>query len=108
MDCGGKLTLTCKGPPGKPLEWTISGLEGIDIMGSFQARHESLRHPTGRIATEDTGDGSQTKESIIIISRFNELDKGGIIQCVNADDGTTIGMATISMRECLCTIEVLN
>ena len=107
MACGGQQTFTCKGPRGKSLKWTISGLQGINKPIPFLARREHIEHPKGRITTNDTGDGTQTKISVITILRFTESDVGGIIQCINVDDNKIIGMATISMRECVCTMEVL-
>ena len=83
--------------PGEPLGWTISGLSGINITGPFRARPASRNNP--RITSTDTGANSQTGVSNITISDFSTLDNGGSIQCVNMEDGSVQGMATISVGE---------
>ena len=97
MDCGSTHTFTCV-VPGEPIKWTMSGLSGIS-RGPFLARIEAYRNP--RITTNDAGDDVQTSESGITISGFSRADNGGIIQCINADDNSTRGMATISVGEWL-------
>ena len=101
VECGGKQTFSCKRSR-TPLKWIIIGLEGIDTMGPFLPRNVDLKYP--RLTTSDTGDGKQIGESNITIFGFNESDKGAIIQCIDANDNTPIGMANISIRECVCTI----
>ena len=108
MTCGGEQTFTCNGPPRKSLKWTISGLHGIDETTPFRPYKYKMDNPEGRITSSDRGANSQTRLSDITILRFNDSDVGGIIQCMNVDDNVIIGMATISMRECVCTMEVLN
>ena len=103
MDCGGSKTFTCKAV-GISLKWKINGLRGINISGPFLARNEALRHVGGRITTNDTGQNTQESVSSITISEFTISDKGGIIQCINTKDGKAIGMANISICECVCCV----
>ena len=97
MDCGSRQTFTCRAP-GKPIEWTTSGLRGI-IQGPFRARNEAMTNP--RIASPDTGDGAQSSMSSITISGFSRSDNGGTIRCINAENNNVRGMASISVGEWL-------
>ena len=103
MDCGGSETFECK-EKDIPLEWTIKELKGIDIMGPFLARTEAHKNPDGRISTTDTGEKTQVGMSNLTISGFTVSDEGGIIECVNANDNSIIGMANISICECVCCV----
>ena len=103
VDCGGSKTFTCKAG-GIPLKWTIDGLRGINIVDPFLARKEACEYVCGRITTNATGHKTQEDVSFFTISGFTVSHKGGIIQCINADDHMTIGMATISICECVCCV----
>ena len=100
MDCGSTQTFDCNAP-GKPIEWTTSGLRGIS-PGPFRARVEAGTNP--RITSTDTGDGVQFSVSVITISGFSRSDNGGIIQCINANNSNVLGIASISVGEWLCEI----
>ena len=95
--CGGKQTFTCSGHRDIELQWNITGLRGIDIVGPFNARLQGpgKRHP--RITSPDRGDTEQFGVSVITISKFSAADNGGTIQCINVNDGIVQGMATISI-----------
>ena len=90
--CGGTQTFICEAPR-KPLGWTITGLRGISIPGPFRPRVVAQTNP--RIASNDTGGDSQVGVSNITISGFSASDNGGTIQCINQEDGSVQGMATI-------------
>ena len=94
--CGSPQTFTCRAP-GKPLGWSITGLSGIDIPGPFRARPVAVNNTMDRIASNDTGGNSQVSVSVITISRFSAEDNGGTIRCINMEDGSVQGMATISI-----------
>ena len=94
-------TFTCRPPDvNEPIGWNIAGLSGINIPGPFNARIEHHRDLNDRFSSNDTGD-IQVRVSVITISGFSISDNGGIIQCVNKDDNSTRGMATISVGECV-------
>ena len=101
MDCGGSKTFTCEAA-GISLKWKINGLRDINIAGPFLARNEARGHV--RITTSDTGENTQEDVSDITISGFTISDKGGIIQCINARNNKAIGMANISICECVCCV----
>ena len=103
MACGGSKTFTCKAD-GISFQWTIDGLWGINISGPFLAQTEASEHQDGRITTGITGNETQIGVSDITISGFNVSDKGGIIQCINARNNKAIGMANISICECVCCV----
>ena len=90
--CGSKRHFTCRAP-GKPLGWNITGLSGINIPGPFRARIAARNNP--RIASLDTGGNSQIGVSAMTISGFRTSDSGGSIQCINMEDGSVLGTATI-------------
>ena len=98
MDCGSTRSFHCA-IPGEPIEWTTSGLSGIS-PGPFRARPAAIDNP--RITSTDTGGDTQTDVSSITISGFSRSDNGGTIQCVNAQNNTVRGMASISVGEWLC------
>ena len=100
VDCGSKKTFDCA-IPNKPIEWTTSGLSGVS-EGPFLARNEAMTN--SRIKSPDTGQTLQTGVSRITISGFSKSDNGGTIQCINKDDGSVWGMASISVGEWLCEI----
>ena len=83
--------------PRLPIVWNITGLRGINIPGPFLARYAALDN--SRIMSTDTGHGSQIGVSRITISGFSISDNGGIIQCVNMNNNSTMGMATLSVCE---------
>ena len=93
MNCGSTQTFVCSIPGA--IEWTTSGLNGIS-QGPFRARNEATHN--SRIASNDSGADSQTKISIITISKFSKSDNGGTIQCINANDNIR-GTASISVGE---------
>ena len=95
MDCGSTQTFTCS-IPDKPIKWTTSGLSGIS-RGPFLARAEAIYH--ARLKSPDGGDSTQESVSTITITKFNSSDHGGTVRCINADDNSTRGMATISVGE---------
>ena len=95
VDCGGTQTFTCRAP-GVSIGWNIAGLSGIS-MGPFRARPAARNNP--RITSNDTGGNSQVGVSVITISGFSISDNGGNIQCINMDDNSVQGMATISVGE---------
>ena len=103
MDCGGSETFICE-KASTPLKWTIKGLIGIDIAGPFLARTEAHENSKGRISTNDTGERPQEGMSNLTISGFTVSDKGGIIECVNANENSIIGMANITICECVCCV----
>ena len=103
MDCGGSETFECK-ETNIPLKWTIEKLNNIDILGPFLARTEARKNPDGRISTTDTGEYTQKGMSNLTISGFTVSDEGGIIKCVNANDNSIIGMANITICECVCCV----
>ena len=100
VDCGSTQTFTCA-IPDKPIEWTTSGLSGIG-SGPFRARIAAITNP--RIMSTDTGGVLQTSVSVITISGFNRSDNGGIIQCINTNNNSVEGMASITVLvgEWLC------
>ena len=100
MDCGSTQTFDCS-VPGEPIEWTTSGLKGIN-RGPFRARVAAIRNP--RIASLDDGDGAQVGVSRITISGFSRSDNGGTIHCVNAENNNVRGTASISVGEWLSKI----
>ena len=96
MNCGSAQNFTCKAP-GVSIGWNIAGLSWINIPGPFLARPVALN--ISRITSTDSGGILQVGVSNIIISGFSTSDNGGIIQCVNMNNNSTIGMATISVGE---------
>ena len=93
MDCGSQQTFTCSVTGGAAL-WTISGLSGISVTrhtGQFAASNNA------RITTTDTS--GLTQSSTITITGFTTADNGGAIQCINLDDISVQGMASISVGE---------
>ena len=99
LDCGTQQTFTCS-VTGPAALWTITGLSGI------YARHSGLTvaNNNDRVTTTDTS--GVTQSSIINITGFSTADNGGIIQCVNQEDGSVQGTATVSIGECTCLIAV--
>ena len=97
MDCGSSQTFTCRAP-GEPIEWTTSGLRGIN-RGPFRARNAAIGN--SRITSPDSGGNSQISPSSIIISGFSRSDNRGTIQCINAENNNVRGMASISVGEWL-------
>ena len=94
VDCGSTQTFICYSH--YKLGWNITGLSEINITGPFRAQ----RAANSRITSNDTGDISQYGVSNITIFRFNRSDNGGIIRCVNMDNGSVqLGNASISVGE---------
>ena len=91
---------TCR-VPGEPIKWTTNGLSGIS-RGPFLALNEANRNVQDRFWSSDTGGDTQIGVSAITIYEFSRSDDGGTIQCINAVDNSTRGMATISVGEWLC------
>ena len=96
VGCGNAQNFICMAP-GVPIGWNIAGLSGINLPGPFLARNASIGN--SRITSTDNGAFLQIGVSDIIISEFIISDNGGIIQCVNMNNNSTIGMATISVGE---------
>ena len=103
MNCGGSETFECK-EKDIPLKWTITGLRDIDISGPFLARTEAHENSKGRISINDTGEKTRVGMSNLTISGFTVSDEGGIVKCVNMKDNSIIGMAHISICECVCVV----
>ena len=105
MECGGSKTFECEAK-NIPLKWTIERLKDINISGPFLARDEAHKNLDGRITTNDSGHTTQIGISNLTISRFTVSDEGGIIKCVNENskDNNIIGMANISICECVCCV----
>ena len=99
VDCGRAKTFTCNAPR-VSIGWNIAGLSGIDIQGTFLARDAAIGN--SRIMSTDTGGNKQIGVSVITITGFSRSDNGGNIQCVNRDNNSNIGRATISVGECVC------
>ena len=93
MDCGSQQTFTCS-VTGVAALWTTSGLNGISVT-----RDSGLVVATNsaRITTNDTSGATPT--STITITGFTTADNGGTIQCINLDDDSVQGMASISVGE---------
>ena len=94
LGCGSQQTFTCN-VTGTGAQWTISGLSGISVTresGLLAASHS-------RITTTDTDGG--TTSSTITITGFTTADNGGTIQCINVNDNSVQGMASISVGESL-------
>ena len=83
--------------PRLPIVWKITGLRGINIPGPFLARFAAIDN--SKITSTDTGHDSQIGVSDITISGFSISDNGGIIQCVNMNNNSTMGMAIISIGQ---------
>ena len=74
-------------------QWTISGLSGISVTrdsGLLAGNHS-------RITTTDTS--GLTPSSTITFTGFTTADNGGTIQCINLNDNSVQGMASISVGE---------
>ena len=99
MDCGSQQTFTCSVTGG--VAWAIS-LDRISVTrdnGLFAASNS-------RITTIDTG--GVTQSSTITITGFTTSDNGGTIQCIDLDDISVQGMASISVGEILTYREVVH
>ena len=96
VQCGSRQIFTCR-VPGKPLGWSINGLNGINIPGPFRPRF--VFGTNSRITTTDTGDKSQVSVTVITMSGFSISDNGGTVQCINMEDSRVLGMARISIGE---------
>ena len=92
LDCGSQQTFTCS-VTGVAATWTIGGLSGISVT-----RDNGLGVANNpRITTTDTSGATQS--STITITGFTTADKGGTIQCIDLDDNSVQGMASISVGE---------
>ena len=92
MDCGSQQSFTCS-VTGVLAGWTISGLSGISATENSGL---SADNNNARITTTNSG---VTPSSTITITGFNTADNGGTIQCINLEDGSVQGMASISVGE---------
>ena len=92
MDCDSQQTFTCN-VTGVLAGWTISGLNGISVIREIGL---SAVSNNARITTTDSGG---TPSSTITITGFNTSDNGGTIQCINLEDISVQGMASISVGE---------
>ena len=96
VDCDSTQTFICNSHYELAIGWNITGLSEINITGPFRARSAA----NSRITSNDTGEYSQYGVSNITISGFNRSDNGGIIRCVNMDNGSVqLGNASISVGE---------
>ena len=71
--------------------WTIKSLHGIDIIqdtGTAAADNPRI--------TTNTKNGSSPL-SVINITDFTTKDDGGIVKCVNTDDGAVHGVARVGV-----------
>ena len=93
MDCGSQQTFTCS-VTGTAALWTISDLSGISVT-STSGLIAANNNP--RITATDTS--GVTQSSTITITGFTTADNGGAIQCINLDDISVQGMASISVGE---------
>ena len=103
MECGGSKTFICE-KARKPLKWNITGLRDINIPGLFLPRNVTIESGNDRITSNDSGQTTQEGISNLTISGFTVSDKGGIIKCFNVEDDSIIGMANISICECVCCV----
>ena len=98
MDCGSKQTFTCSVSHitngSSSAGWTIT-LDGIAATEDSGKEAESMY--SGRVSTSDSG--GVTKSSTITITGFTTSDNRETIQCINLDDGSVQGMASISIGE---------
>ena len=101
MDCGSQQTFTCSVIGGAA--WTISGLSGISVTEN-SGLTVAINNP--RITTTDTS--GVTQSSTITITGFTTSDNGGAIQCIDLDDGSVQGMATVSVGESSAYREVVH
>ena len=92
LDCGSQQTFTCS-VTGVAALWTISGLSGISVA---QISGLGVANNNPRVTTDTI---STTPTSNITITGFTTSDNGGTIQCINLDDGSVQGMASISVGE---------
>ena len=92
LDCGSQQTFTC-GVNGTAA-WNISGLSGVRRTPSNGL---GTAHSNPRITTTDTN--GITSPSTITITGFTTSDNGGTIQCINLNDNSVQGMASIPIGE---------
>ena len=92
LDCGSQQTFTCSVTVG--VGWTISGLSGISVTS---ASGLSAAGNNPRINTTDTS--GLPPSSTITITGFTTADNGGAIQCIELNDNSVQGMASISVGE---------
>ena len=94
VDCGSKHTFTCSvshittGASSAGRTITLDGIAATEDSGK-----EAESMYSSRISTSDTS--GFTKSSTITITGFIESDNGGTIRCINLDDGSVQGMASI-------------
>ena len=96
MDCGGQQTFTCNVTSittSSLAGWTIMGLVDITALGSNGV---VVANNNPRISTST---GGNVPISTITIADFTMSDNGGTVQCINTDDGSEQGTATISVGE---------
>ena len=102
VNCGRQWTFTCSVTGGVPV-WTISGLSGINVTGNSG---QSAADNNCRITTTDARGPPST--STITITGFTTSDDGGTIQCINLNDDSVQGMASVSVGESLTYGEVVH
>ena len=93
LDCGSQQTFTCSVPGGAA--WNISGLSGTSVTAIPTGRSIANNNP--RITTTDTS--GVTQSSTITITGFTTTDNGGTIQCIDLNDNSVQGMASIEVGE---------
>ena len=98
MDCGSEQTFTCS-VTGPAALWTISGLSGINLTRESGLLVANTWSSGPRVITTDAS--GVTQSSTITIAGFTTADNGGTIQCINLDDLSIQGMASISVGEWL-------
>ena len=102
LDCSSQQTFICS-VTGVAALWTISGLSGISVTANTG---QLAANSTSRITTTDTS--GITQSSTITITGFTTADNGGTIQCINLDDGSVQGMASILVGKNLAYREVVQ
>ena len=96
MDCGGQQTFTCDVTSittNSAAGWTIMGLVNITAVGSNGV---VVANSNPRISTST---GGNVPISTITIADFTMSDNGGTVQCLNTDDSSEQGTATIAVGE---------
>ena len=79
---------------GPAAQWTISGLSEISIT-----RDSGLGIAINNVRITTTDTSGITQSSTITITGFTTADNGATIQCINLNDGSVQGMASISVGE---------
>ena len=101
LDCASQRDFTCDvsdittGNYNPSAGWRINGLSNISAVGGngITVANNNIR------VTTTTGGNVPT--STITIDNFDMRDDGGTVQCINTDDDTIQGTATIGEKFCL-------